>query len=51
MYRIESDWVGICRGVGRGYTGVALNGGGGAGGRCRWAWLDRCLSGVWIYRI
>jgi hypothetical protein len=27
MYRMESGWVGLCRGVGRGYTGVALKGG------------------------
>jgi hypothetical protein len=24
MYQIESGWVGLCRGVGRGYMGVAL---------------------------
>jgi hypothetical protein len=40
MYRIESGWVGICRDVGRGYTGVALNSGEvqeeGVGG-CGWA--------------
>jgi hypothetical protein len=26
MYRIEFGWAGLCRGVGRGYTGVALKG-------------------------
>jgi hypothetical protein len=26
MYRIEYGWAGLCRGVGRGYTGVALKG-------------------------
>jgi hypothetical protein len=43
---IESGWVGLCRGVGRGYTGVALKGGGvrekGVGG-CGWAGV---LSGL-----
>jgi hypothetical protein len=28
LYRRESGWVGLCRGVGRGYMGVALKGGG-----------------------
>jgi hypothetical protein len=28
MYRIESGWVGFCRGVGRSNTGVVLKGGG-----------------------
>jgi hypothetical protein len=28
MYMIEFGWVGLCSGVGRGYTGVALKGGG-----------------------
>jgi hypothetical protein len=40
MYRIESGWVGLCRGVGRGYTGVTLKGGGvqeEGGGGCGWA--------------
>jgi hypothetical protein len=27
MYWIESGWVGLCRGVGRSYTGVVLKGG------------------------
>jgi hypothetical protein len=40
LYRIESGWVGLCRGVGRGYTGVALKGGGAQEvgvGECGWA--------------
>jgi hypothetical protein len=40
LYRIVSGWVGLCRGVGRGYTGVALKGGGVQEervGGCGWA--------------
>jgi hypothetical protein len=40
MYQIESGWVGLCRGVGRGYLGVTLTGGGGQEegvGGCGWA--------------
>jgi hypothetical protein len=40
MYRIEPDWVGICRSVRRGYMGVVLKGGGvqeECVGGCGWA--------------
>jgi hypothetical protein len=40
MYRVESGWVGLCTGVGRGYISVALKGGGlqeEGVGRCGWA--------------
>jgi hypothetical protein len=46
MYRIEHGWVGLFRGVGRGYTGVALHPTC-AGGRGRWVWLGRCS--VYLY--